>query len=238
MLPNSRFSPFLQRRTLPHRTAFTLVEVLVVVGIVVLLAALLFPAMSSAKRAARSATCQSNLHQIGIALQLYLSDYNRLYPSLNAHPQNCSWSYNMVPYTKSEAVFSCPEDTSKSFQTGCPPNKVEGHITYMFKGAYSFNVPNVYLTAQLSDVRIVAPTRLISVLDGDGDHTGAPPGQGAFSVEDLKTMAVALRHKGGANALFADGHVKWLPTEQLSDRTHWTLTGRDISPPPATFPTN
>ncbi|MBI2924372.1 MAG: prepilin-type N-terminal cleavage/methylation domain-containing protein [Verrucomicrobia bacterium] len=56
------------------KRAFTLIELLVVIAIIALLAALLLPALSKAKNAANSAGCVSNLRQIGIEYQMFLSD--------------------------------------------------------------------------------------------------------------------------------------------------------------------
>jgi prepilin-type N-terminal cleavage/methylation domain-containing protein/prepilin-type processing-associated H-X9-DG protein len=62
------------------RRAFTLVELLVVISIIALLAALLLPALGRAKESARATVCLSNLHQVGLALQMYVSDNNNKLP--------------------------------------------------------------------------------------------------------------------------------------------------------------
>jgi len=60
--------------------AFTLVELLVVLAIIGVLAALLLPTLGRAKETARATVCLSNLHQVGIALQLYVSENNNKLP--------------------------------------------------------------------------------------------------------------------------------------------------------------
>src|SRR4051812_15933434 len=63
-----------------HQPGFTLVELLVAIGIVALLAAFVFPAFTSARESARMTVCASNLRQLNAALQLYAADNEGLVP--------------------------------------------------------------------------------------------------------------------------------------------------------------
>lgn len=84
-----------------------MIELLVVFAITAILAALLLPTLSRAKAAGRRATCKSNLHQIGLALQMYVDDH-RYYPGLeHTAPSGPAAVFQLQPYL-SEVVFRCP----------------------------------------------------------------------------------------------------------------------------------
>lgn len=61
---------------LPGKTGFTLIEMLVVISIIAVLAAILFPLFARARENARRSSCQSNLRQIGLGMLQYCGDYD------------------------------------------------------------------------------------------------------------------------------------------------------------------
>lgn len=95
-------------------SGFTLIEILTVISIIGILAALLVPALSSAREKGRLVGCASNLHQIGIAMFSYASDYQTHLPIAQYPLQNGG---TMTWYTAltnggyaSPKVFQCPDD--------------------------------------------------------------------------------------------------------------------------------
>jgi len=70
-----------------RRRGFTLIELLVVIAIIAILAGMLFPVFARARESARKIQCLSNVKNIAMAAQMYLTDYDRFWPSGKSDPQ-------------------------------------------------------------------------------------------------------------------------------------------------------
>ena len=104
--------------------AFTLVELLVVLAIIGILAALLLPVLGRAKESARATACLSNLHQVGLALQMYVSDNNNKLPVMrDVVPDPAVAATNTFPTIDkvlasqlgSKYALRCPSDLTRIF---------------------------------------------------------------------------------------------------------------------------
>ncbi len=91
--------------------AFSLIELLVVITIIAILAAILFPVFARARENARRSACQSNLKQIGLGLIQYTQDFDETMPFAQL-PGSAKytgvWMDAIQPYVKSDALFNCP----------------------------------------------------------------------------------------------------------------------------------
>lgn len=109
------------------KVAFTLIELLVVIAIIGMLVALLLPVLGRTKEAGRSTMCISNLHQIGIALQLYVDANHQILPTMRDRQAGASQPTNAPPGVEvvlrdelgNLNVLRCPSDRQHLFeQTG------------------------------------------------------------------------------------------------------------------------
>jgi prepilin-type N-terminal cleavage/methylation domain-containing protein len=93
--------------------AFTLIELLVVIAIIAILAAMLMPALSSAKEAGRRVACLNNLRQLSLASQMYVNDNGGAYPPRR---ETNSWPNQFyADYGKNVKILLCPTDVGTSF---------------------------------------------------------------------------------------------------------------------------
>lgn len=116
------------------RRGFTLIELLVVIAIIALLAAILFPVFGRARENARRTSCLSSARQIGLALQQYEQDADGRTPPVNSTSDCPCWSDWVLPYAKSQQIFSsCP---SKKFEFDWTPLSKE-NITFAYNNLYT-----------------------------------------------------------------------------------------------------
>ena len=188
------------------RRAFTWIEAVFIIAIIVILAAILFPAFSRSRENGPKNSCQSNLKQISLGFAQYVQDYHEKYPPIANSGSAFGWADVLQPYIKSTQLLQCNIESSFSENQ---PQKT-GYTDYWF---------NRTLAKQKQDV-IKNAAMTITLGDGnDGqDNTNA-----RYSLSTLPAAWIAdnsspaYRHLEGANYAFADGHVKWLKPATISD---------------------
>jgi prepilin-type N-terminal cleavage/methylation domain-containing protein len=95
---------------------FTLVELLVVIGIISLLSALAFPVLSRVRKNAKKNSCLNNLHQIGIAINSYVNNYDGHLPICVRVPDDPTDQFSLTKILPLKGkVYECPADVKKDY---------------------------------------------------------------------------------------------------------------------------
>jgi prepilin-type N-terminal cleavage/methylation domain-containing protein/prepilin-type processing-associated H-X9-DG protein len=204
------------------RRAFTLIELLVVIAIIAILAAILFPVFSQAREKAREITCASNCRQVGMALTMYIQDYDECLPLNNHSGEAAGWLLTAQPYIRSKLLYRCPSDRSVNWETPLPGQSALRLSSF---------ATNAYLTPRggfmtLASIRRSAECVYLAELGDNrtGDHLHPQlwprPGYDGFTLDPLVELATR-RHQDGASYVFVDGHAKhhrfeqtWSPPER------------------------
>lgn len=207
-----------------RQSAFTLVELLVVVAIIAILAAILFPVFGRARENARKSSCLSNLKQIGLAFLQYTQDYDEAYPLSSYPSDNISWTAGAAPYMKSTQIFRCSSDTSATWNAPASPPAQNYYTTSYLMNAWMAGTNKytrqsaIQSTAQ---VVLLAEAKTDNALrdhfhpfywvNNDPDATfSAYMHNTTFDDAKNETKEFALtRHLDGFNVAYCDGHAKW-----------------------------
>jgi len=202
---------------------FTLVELLVVVGIVGALSAMLLPALSRARENALRASCVNNLRQLGVAFELYVGEHKGTYPAaqdpVSTDPlfwlwMGRGWRRLLCEYVPGDrdapGVFYCPSDlreksitvyerTSYAYAMAFyhSPDQIDSADSY----TATFSKPMPTVPQRKAAVR--HPSKKILVGEWYANHAAFANDPGWFG------------WGGRRNYLFADGHVEYLDTSAL-----------------------
>jgi len=222
------------------RSAFTLVEMLVVVAIIGVLLALLLPTIQSVRASARRIKCMNNMRQVDMAIVRHCHDFSGQFPETShtvSVPEQ-AWIYKLAPYLEDmDVIRICPDDPQGS-----------GRLT-LKQTSY---VLNAYVTSETSkgitNMNKLKSTSQVMVFFELADHR--PPGAFEDHVHSFnwfkqtfinnKTVynqivneITTKRHGGVAHYAFADGHVEAISDEQIHA---WALKPyKFVLPDPATF---
>jgi prepilin-type N-terminal cleavage/methylation domain-containing protein len=191
----------MSNRRHPSRAGFTLIELLVVIAIIAILAAILFPVFARARESARRTSCLSNMKQIGLALGMYLQDYDEIFPpgGLKVWEATKKTDRNLLaiqlqPYAKNNPVFHCLSDTGWS--------TFKPTVYDSFGSSYTDALRNVWngVDLQLKSEAVISSPSDRPLLWDMNENWHPATGSLAASATDARLQR---------NVLYADLHAKY-----------------------------
>jgi prepilin-type processing-associated H-X9-DG protein len=197
-----------------------LIELLVVLAIIALLAAILFPVFARAREKARQTSCASNLRNLATAILMYTQDYDEKLP-LAAYANGASaltWHDLTDPYAKNTQIWHCPSSPLQLTDAGGAITTHFGYnAAYLTDMATDFSNAGTHSAVSLAAIN--SPTETLLVADAKSSVAASWCGdEGKYMLAPSQTDADCWGrpnplHFAGSNVAYIDGHVKWqLPT--------------------------
>lgn len=208
---------------------FTLIEILVVVAIIALLAAIMFPVFARARENARKSSCLSNLKQISLGWMMYTQDYDEMAPIADYYSADGNIEYGwdftlnylngatspglLNPYIKNGQINNCP---SFYGNTNGRPYTGYAYNTSYIGGEYDWTAGKFRDSASLAQIEDPVDTAIFADAAYWATDFSDPSKQYIAGLNYLrsplgdtyKAGTVDFRHNGTANVAYADGHVK------------------------------